>query len=169
MVEALVRSNLESEARNQELMAELNAEKHRFRLLAKSQNLPPQDIPSHLLAAELDEEQYYAARGEHVETGPSGSTTAPAATLRTKKPQTVNKDTAQKSNSGKTSTAHVPGTKPMGSTRIPKHDLGHKSTEPGVEKTSATKHKVAPPSKKQRGDREESLRNREDYGSGTRS
>ena len=66
LVENLVQSNREAEQRNQELIAELNAEKHKFKLLAKSQNIPPQDIASHMLAAELEEDQYQDARGDYV-------------------------------------------------------------------------------------------------------
>ena len=71
LVENLVQTNREAEQRNQELIAELNAEKHKFKLLAKSQNIPPQVIASHMMAAELEEDQYQDARGDYVDTGPS--------------------------------------------------------------------------------------------------
>ena len=47
---------------------------------------------------------------------------------------------------------------PRGTPATPKHGQGNKSTEPGAERTTATKQKVAPPSKKPRSDREERLR-----------
>ena len=90
LVNDLLASKREAEERANDLIAELNAERHELRLLTKSQNIPPQDLDSHLLAAELDEEQYAEARGDYLETGPSGSATHPEPILTTnkKKPPT---------------------------------------------------------------------------------
>ena len=79
----MLQQNSETQQLNRELEMKLKAQELRFKMFARTQNVPQEDLDSIILAAELEEEQHRDAQGEVLETAPSSSSGPPGPVIIT--------------------------------------------------------------------------------------